>query len=463
MDPRRPVFWHQGLFLQPQHFQLTGLYHKSLLEPLLKFGLPHFWGVGGIEIAEAALGNRLLEVLRGEFVFQDGTYVCLPGNCLLEPRPFEEDWVNPEEPFTVYLGLRKWNEEGENVTVTTSLQNISQVATRFVTTADPEEVKDLYHDGPPAQVKALYYVLKIFWETERDLTGDYLALPIAQLQRDADTIKLSERFVPPCLTISASQVLQKIVKEIRDQVASRARQLEEYKVQRGVHTAEFGSRDMVFLLALRSLNRYVPMLTHMVESQSAHPWVVYGLLRQFIGELSTFSTSVNFAGELEDGTRLLRSYEHFALGDCFSGAQSLVSSLLEEITAGPEYIIQLIYDGTYFAADLSPSVFEGSNRYYLVLETDEDPETVKESIATVAKLGARESLPILIARALPGVRMEHLDLPPQELPRRARSIYFQVDHHSDQWAYVERGNNIALYWDAAPEDLKVELMVVGRS
>jgi len=81
----------------------------------------------------------------------------------------------------------------------------------------------------------------------------------------------------------------------------------------------------------------------------------------------------------------------------------------------------------------------------------------------VAKLGARESLPILIARALPGVRLEHLDLPPQELPRRARSIYFQVDHHSDQWAYVERGNNIALYWDVAPEDLKVELMVVGRS
>ncbi|UCF86328.1 MAG: type VI secretion system baseplate subunit TssK, partial [Desulfobacteraceae bacterium] len=37
------------------------------------------------------------------------------------------------------------------------------------------------------------------------------------------------------------------------------------------------------------------------------------------------------------------------------------------------------------------------------------------------------------------------------------------DHHSDQWAQVQQGHNIALYWDTAPEDLKVELMVVGRT
>ncbi|MFH1147859.1 MAG: type VI secretion system baseplate subunit TssK, partial [Pseudomonadota bacterium] len=48
------------------------------------------------------------------------------------------------------------------------------------------------------------------------------------------------------------------VREIRDQIAGRSRQLEEYKTQRGIQTAEFGTRDMVYFLALRSLNRYVP-------------------------------------------------------------------------------------------------------------------------------------------------------------------------------------------------------------
>ena len=84
------------------------------------------------------------------------------------------------------------------------------------------------------------------------------------------------------------------------------------------------------------------------------------------------------------------------------------------------------------------------------------------AVTTIAKLSSREHLPILIARALPGVRLEHLPVPPQELPRRAHSIYFAVDYQGDQWAPVRKGNNIAFYWDNAPEDLEAELMVVGR-
>ena len=167
-------------------------------------------------------------------------------------------------------------------------------------------------------------------------------------------------------------------------------------------------------------------------------------------------------GELEDGTRLLPNYDHRKLWECFSSAREIVIQLLDEITAGPEYVIRLVYDGTYYAAALKPAMFEGRNRFYLVLKTEEEPKLVLKSIETIAKFSSREHLPILIARALPGIGLEHLPVPPQELPRRAHSIYFSVNHHSDQWALVQKGNNIALYWDNAPEDLEVELMVVGR-
>jgi type VI secretion system protein ImpJ len=53
-------------------------------------------------------------------------------------------------------------------------------------------------------------------------------------------------------------------------------------------------------------------------------------------------------------------------------------------------------------------------------------------------------------------------VPPQELPRRAQTVYFAVDHHGEQWNRVKKGNNIAFYWDNAPKDLVVELMVVSR-
>lgn len=322
----------------------------------------------------------------------------------------------------------------------------------------------MHAGGPPGQVKRLRYILKLVWETEQEQLGDYLLIPIAQLERMGEEIVMSPRFAPPSLTILDSEPLLRIVKEIRDQIASRSRQLEEYKHQRGIQTAQFGSRDMVYLLALRSLNRYVPILFHLTETRQVQPWSVYGHLRQLIGELSSFSEKVTVLGEtISGGEGSLPGYDHRNPWVCFSAAQQLIGKLLDEITAGPEYVIQLLYDGTYFASEMKPVHFASRNRFYLVLRTEEDPKTVIQSIETVVKLGARERLPLLIARALPGVGLEHLPTPPQELPRRSYSIYFAVDSNCEQWALIEKGNNIALYWDNAPEDLEAELMLVGRS
>ncbi len=166
---------------------------------------------------------------------------------------------------------------------------------------------------------------------------------------------------------------------------------------------------------------------------------------------------------MSNGSKGVLDYDQRNLGECFAGASAMITQLLDEITAGPEYVIQLLFDGTYYAADLPPAIFEGRNRFYLVFETETDPQPALKSLKKISKLSSRESLPLLIAKALPGVKMEHLSDPPQELPRRARAIYCQIDHHGDQWAQVQKGHNIALYWDVAPEDLKVELMVVGRT
>ena len=461
MDIQRPLYWHQGLFLQPQHFQLLDLSFRSLLTPYHESLGANYWGIGEMEIQKASLGNGSFNPLKGNFLFPDGTHLVLPGNALIEARSFDEAWVEGGKLLSVYIGLKKWNNAGENVTVLEKLESFSEVNTRYVTVADPEEILDLHSGGPQGKVKRLYYVLKVFWETERDKLGDYVLIPIAQLERVGEEIVLSQRFVPPCLTISSSEPLLKLIKEIRDQITARSHHLEEYKSHKGVQTAEFGSRDMAFLLALRSLNRYVPILHHFTEAQHVQPWIVYGTLRQLIGELSSFSEKVNVIGEVEGGDSNLPGYDHRNLWKCFSSAQALIIQLLDEITAGPDYVIPMVYDGTYYAIDLKPAVFEGRNRFYLVFKTEEDQQTVIQSMATIAKLSTREHLPILIARALPGIEMEHLPIPPQELPKRANSIYFVINHHNDQWNMVAKDNNLALYWDNTPEDIEAELMIVG--
>lgn len=459
----KPLFWHQGLFLQPQHLQLTSRYCEALNLPFKKYMQSHFWGVGSWQVQTTALGNNSFQLTEGQFLFPDTTYAVIGKNALVLPRSFATAWEDGSEAFGVYLGLRKFNPSGSNVTVIEDESQLTEVGTRWVTSHAVDQVPDLHQSGPAADVQKLQYVLKIFWETEKDRLGDYDLIPLARLEKEQDQIRLSGRFIPPCLTIQSDGTLLKIVKEIRDQIGSRSRQLEAYKRDRGLHSAEFGARDMVYLLALRSLNRYAPLLAHLISAQPGHPCSVYGLLRQLIGELTTFSAEISYSGEDQSGSMLLFEYDHTQLGECFLAAQAVITRLLDQITAGPEYILPLLFDGTYFAAELPPTIFEGNNRFFIVMETDADPKRVLPAMENIAKLGCRESLPILIARSLSGVGLTHLSEVPQELPRRANALYFQVDHHGDQWAQIQKGKNVALYWDAAPEDLKVELMAVGRS
>ena len=464
MGLQRPVFWHQGLFLQPQHFQRADRSVRSLFIPYQSYLTPHFWGVCRMTLDNDALGTRSFEISRGAFLFQDGTHAVLPGNALMESRSFEEGMISGDNSFIIYLGLKKWDDSAGNVTPMETCDPLSGIATRFAAPADGEPCADLHAGGPQGEVRQLSLVLKIFWETELELLGDYLLIPVARLERTRDGMALSRRFVPPCLTMAGSSLLLDTVREIRDQLASRGRRLEGYKRQRGIQAAEFGSKDMIYLLALRTLNRYLAQLVHFIDAGEVHPWQVYGILRQLVGELSTFSETVTVLGEsAADGTRVMPCYDHLNLGACFGQARDLILKLLDQITAGPEYALPLSYDGAYFGSEMKPAHFESRNRFYLVLKTGEDPKSIIQSVASSAKLSTRERLPLLIAQALPGVRLEHLPIPPQELPRSAFSIYFAIDGRSEQWDMVRKWNNIALCWDQAPADLEVEVMIVARS
>ena len=88
VDINRSIFWHQGLFLQPHHFQQHDLYIQDLQQPLRKFLNPYFWGVAAMEASRGALDNFSFDLLKGEFVFQDGTQQVMK---TIEARRMAED------------------------------------------------------------------------------------------------------------------------------------------------------------------------------------------------------------------------------------------------------------------------------------------------------------------------------------------------------------------------------------
>lgn len=458
----KPLFWHQGLFLQPQHLQLTDMYHESLLAPVTRHIQPHLMGVGKLSIRQSALSGCCLHVDTGEFWFGDSTHAVIGENALIEPRRFAEPWVDGGKPLVVYVGVRKTSRFQGNVTLLRAGVTPADVTTRYVTTEEPETIHDLHHDGPPAPLKTMSLLVKIFFHPELEQLGGYELIPVAVLEKNGDAVVLSSRYVPPVYALNASPVLWGLVQGIYDQLSYKGHELESYKKKRGVHNAEFGSRDMVFLLSLRTLNRYIPLLSHLMEHKEVHPWDLYGILRQVIGELSAFSERVNVLGEKEESGTGLPRYDHTQLWRCYSQAGTILAELLDEITSGPEYVIEFKRDDPYLSAVLLPSHLETRNQYYLVVTGPEEREEILESVRIGVKLGSRTSVAAFVERSLPGIALEHLATPPEELPRRRQSTYFRIDSQDDRWLRVEREKHIALYWDGLSDAMKVEMMIVRR-
>lgn len=461
--PGKPIFWHEGLFLQPHHFQWQDLYMQSLVEPLNRYLRPSLWGTGKIVIHTEALSNYEFNIMSGEFRFRDMTHALFPGNAVLESRNFEKAWKDKGKPFNVYLGIRKLLPNSKNVSNPLDYESFSMVPTRYASEIETETLPDFYEGSEALAIERLRYVLKLLWEEEKNSVGDYEVLPIACIENQNSNIILSPNFIPPVLSIFSSKVLMRSVKSLVELITATANRLEANKKERGVHTAEFGTKDMVYLLTLRTLNRFTPILRHMLGSGfSVHPWSVYGVLCQLIGELSTFSAKINLVRIRKDDPFYLPDYDHENLSFCFRRVIKILVKLMGDIAAEPEYIAQFSFDGVNYKLDVPQKMLKGRKRYYLVVETEADPKQVVAELENMAKLSSIEYLELLIAQSLPGIQMRHIKHPPPELPRRSMGIYFSLNHKNRLWEKVLEEKNLSLSWDTKPEDAKIELMVSGR-
>ena len=461
MDQLRPIFWGQGMFLQPQHFQQQDCYHEARLRYALQLLYPFCWGVQALSINETALRNFLVEVEQCELITSEGTPVrfhgaSLPSNARIMPRSCEAALVPDEKPLGVYLGVKRW--QGEETNVYEGMDgraavpgpprrfSLQEVMTPDLLTADVQGCALQY----------LIHEVRILFEDEVVSAQDYELVKIAEVLRTAEGqgVILSKRYIPPALTVHASGVLENMVKEIRDLLSAKGRELSEYKRQHRLHTIELGSRDTVFLLMMQTVNRYIPLFHHYLEVEPTHPCVLYALLRQLVGELSTFSETVAVLGGP------LPVYRHDRLWECFDAAVHITKELLNELTKGPDYVVPLVFDGEYFAADLEKRFFEGNNRYYLSINVDMPPRELRHLLMETGKICSHEEMEALRKQALPGVPVDYLEVPPEELPRRAHCSYFALDHHHYLWKRLEQRQNINVYCQLPAQETEMQLLVL---
>jgi type VI secretion system protein ImpJ len=459
MNNNQPLYWHQGLFLQPQHFQVSDACMEHRLARTTELTHPYPWGLISLKLNESALVARQCLLDQLSVRFADGTLAEFPGNALLESRSLDlSDFAGSGR--TLYVGLRRLLPGESNAQVFETLADGASADARFAVAADPEIIADSLADAPEARVRRMSYVLRLFWEDELSHLSAYELLSIARLDLDGDRLRLAPRYVPACVNLAASPMMLQTLREIRDELVGRARQLAVFKQPGELRRGDIDGSQINYMMALAVLNRYGPLLTHLLETPQASPWLVYGALRQLVGELSLFSDRCDMLGETLDGHSLVPPYRHEEAGLAIAGLTKLIGQQLNEISVGSELLVRLQLQDGIFLGDLPEAFFGPRHRYYLVARNAGDPDELVESLPRDGKLGSAEAMPGLINRALPGVELIYLQVPPQGLPRIADALYFRLETLSDAWEAIQRERQVALFLPTFSAELMIELVVV---
>lgn len=466
-----PIYWHQGLFLQPQHFQILQTQMEGQLSPLLPRLAPFFWGLvsGGLNPASLAAGR--LEISELSLLFPGSSQILtVPGNAVCAGRSVNAASIPAGGSLRVFAGVRVLRPEEANVTVVPHKADMGSVPTRLVTSSVPDRVADMYAGGPVAEVQRLTHVLHFVFEDELDQVGMMEQLPLARLLRQEDRIVLDTEFTPPCLSLCASPLLSRIFKEIRDWVLGKARQLEGY---RNLSLGTVESSEVTFMLmALRTLSRFTIRMDHMGSAPFLSPWNAYGLLAELAAELSVFSLHTILPGEHSEddrteGERGLAPYSHDNPGPCFLAIREILLKLLDGISAGPRFVTNFDLQADYRTARIPRQILDetqsSGSEYWMVLHSGTlQAEALALSASRMLKLAATERMESLLVRALPGLALSLSKSPPPGMPRRQGAVYFRIHREGTLWPDVEKSGSLSLHWPEAPEDLDAQLAVLMR-
>lgn len=465
MDNRpRPTYWHQGLFLQPHHFQYQELFLSGRIDRLRESVNPLLWGVDGIRFREGALEEMVVELQECDVTFQDGTTVSVPHQARAVARSVREYVENivPGVPMRVYLALPRLNLNGKNATVTAAGNGLDNVRTRFVSVEEEEYASNLLEGGDEAPIGFLNYLLRIVWEYELEAYADWHCLLVGAIESVDGSFRFAWQCIPPVMSIGASPALIGLIRDIQDAMLSRSRLLELYKVSRPLRAEDIEGNYLRYMHALRSLNHYIPMLQQIVEQPFLHPWTVYGSLRQLVGELSTYSDRINALGRLPNGTDLLPSYDHGRLGECFAAVKLLVRELLDAIIVESENVVELTRREECFEGDLPAEAFDKRNSVFLLVRSAGPQEMVLNSLIKHAKVGSPDGIEVLVRRALDGVRLDYRQTPPPGIPVHPDGFIFCLERSGALWDEIGRQRAICLHWDEASEDARAEIIISKR-
>jgi type VI secretion system protein ImpJ len=461
MSFQRPIFWQQGTFLEPQHFQLLDIQRRDELTALLDALHPYPWGLTDLEINQQALANLTFEVLKLELWLPEACRLTLPGNLQLSPRSFSQAWPNSDEPLMVYLAVPLLSRSGGNVNLDPPPGEPQSQFKRLLYNSrqEPDQVPDLLGTGPDGRVETLFYNAFLMFGQEAEQTVEPVHLtPLARLIRDGDRFHLCSDYAPPTLKFYDRHPIKLLMDDILEILKAKGRQLEEYKITPSRSQLEnSGGGALSLVTVLSVVCRYIARIHYLLAPRCLHPYTAFSAIRELAAELTLFAPGLSALGESLSGQGgALKPYDHLDPYPAFQDTKLFISRLLDSISLGPEMTLIFNREGRIFTLDLPASLTSGFI-CWLSVRSSLPREEAAESLSTFGKLAAPGRAESLVSFNLPGIALTLLPNPPLGLPRSPDAAYFSFKQSDPMWEEALRARRLVLFWDKAPDSTVVSL------
>jgi type VI secretion system protein ImpJ len=442
------IVWSEGMYLAPQHFQAQNRY----FEDSLHFATSNLWseiyGFAACEVDADALQNGILSLSHARGIFEDGLVFDMP-ECdrLPQPRSFSDLFSPTADHLTLCLAVPRWAPDGKNCELEISANGSSRYTREIAPLHDENTGRD--EKQVPLGRKNVRLIL------ESEASAGLLAMPLARVVRDGAGRFVSDpTFIPPSLKISASPRLMSLLSRLVEILEEKSIMVsQEQEQSKGKFQTGLSARHVSQFWFLHAVNSSLTPLRHLLLSKHGHPEELFQQMSRLAGALCTFG--------LDTQPRALPAYDHLHLDRCFDLLDEHIRRHLEIVVPAQAITIPLRQTDRYFyEAEIRDQRCFGRARWILGIQSPIGEAELISKTPQFLKLCSAKFIPDLVKRAMGGLTLTHVQVPPSAVAAKIDSQYFTISRSGPCWEHIMQTRRVGVY---APGDLPsptMELVVI---
>lgn len=445
------IVWFEGMTLDPHHFQQWDRNYAAAMNTRIRSISQYDWGLFEIEIDRDSLSNGNLKINRCSGIMHDGLPFDMPHtDSVPQFRNFEERFLPTQSYLPVYLAVPTERPRGLNCVLSDSVQDrITRYRMEEIAVNDDNSGADERRIG----VARSNFQLLI----GDDATEDHTCLKIAEVTRNAEGVFiLSSEYIPPCLSISASEELTRLIRNILELLVARSNSFKRNRRQLPTGQFEVHSSDIPMYMNLQAINTWVPIINQFLSLPRIHPYQVYTSLLSLTGQLLTFSSDETLQAVH------LPAYSHTEPAIGFFILEKSIRRLLGEVVPVKNYVVidlenkgETLYIGQIPDIDLLEEA-----TFYVICKGDIPEHKISGEIPAKIRVASKEMIHEILSTATRALPVTYSPKPPGGVPSRPGFHYYRLEKQGLFWKAIQQSKNIALYIPAEFRGVNIELIAV---